>query len=321
MKPPPLRSGSLRSGPALSGWLAALALPVLLLAAMPVAAQTPHAIPVTLRGNWFAGSCEAPEAMLALTARSAARIGKGSSRLDRFTALRDIPGWLLGTSEGVEAPRLLLRARDAGLETAEPEAKTLDAGLPGDVPVTAWRRCDPPPLAWMLRHGEGAAVLGAVERMEAGCVPGTTALACTEAVVAAADVSGDRLLGPAEIARIARGLGWMIAVRAGTAGDDDLISVGGPLLGGLAAARVMLGSLDYDGDGRLSARELAQDRGTLSPSPAAGAGPGVLPGAAVGSPAGSPALGAAAGRPLKLDGLEQGAGLLRDLLDGLLGGG
>ncbi|WP_145136966.1 hypothetical protein [Roseomonas gilardii] len=321
MKPPSPRSGSLRPGLAPSGWLAALALPVLLLAALPVAAQTPHAIPVALRGNWFAGSCEAPEAMLALTARSAARIGKGSSRLDRFTALRDIPGWLLGTSEGMEAPRLLLRARDAGLETAEPEAKTLDAGLPGDVPVTAWRRCEPPPLAWMLRHGEGAAVLGAVERMEAGCVPGTTALACAEAVVAAADVSGDRLLGPAEIARIARGLGWMIAVRAGTAGDDDLISVGGPLLGGLAAARVMLGSLDYDGDGRLSARELAQDRGTLAPPPAAGAGPGVLPGATAGSQASSPALGAAAGRPLKLDGLEQGAGLLRDLLDGLLGGG
>ena len=283
MKPPLPRSGSPRSGPALSGWLAALALPVLLLAALPAAAQTPHAIPVTLRGNWFAGSCEAPEAMLALTARSAARIGKGASRLDRFTALRDIPGWLLGTSEGTEAPRLLLRARDAGLETAEPEAKTLDAGLPGDVPVTSWRRCDPPPLAWMLRHGA------------------------------------------AEIARIARGLGWMIAVRAGTAGDDDLISVGGPLLGGLAAARVMLGSLDYDGDGRLSARELAQDRGTLASPPAAGTGPGVLPGATVGSPAGPlagpPALGAAAGRPLKLDGLEQGAGLLRDLLDGLLGGG
>ncbi|WP_139323307.1 hypothetical protein, partial [Roseomonas sp. TAS13] len=130
MKSPPLRSGTLRSGPVPSGWMAALALPVLLLAAMPAAAQAPHAIPVTLRGNWFAGSCEAPEAMLALTARSAARIGKGPSRLDRFTALRDIPGWLLGTSEGVEAPRLLLRARDAGLETAEPDAKTLDANLP-----------------------------------------------------------------------------------------------------------------------------------------------------------------------------------------------
>ena len=63
MKSPPLRSGTRRSGPVPSGWMAALALPVLLLAAMPVAAQTPHAIPVTLRGNWFAGSCEAPEAM------------------------------------------------------------------------------------------------------------------------------------------------------------------------------------------------------------------------------------------------------------------
>lgn len=312
MKPFPPRSAFL-----LRCLAAALALPVLL-AAMPAAAQAPHAIPVALRGNWFAGSCEAPEAMLALTARSAARIGKGPSRLDRFTALRDIPGWLLGTSEGVEAPRLLLRARDAGLETAEPEAKTLDTGLPGDVPVITWRRCEPPPLAWMLRHGEGAAVMGAVERMEAGCMPGATALSCAEAVVAAADVSGDRLLGPAEIARIARGLGWMIAVRAGTAGDDDLLSVGGPLLGGLAAARVMVGSLDYDGDGRLSARELAQDRGGPMPVPAAGASPGTMAGAPP-APT-SPALGAAAGRPLKLDGLEQGAGLLRDLLDGLLGG-
>ena len=108
MKSPPLRSGTLRSGPVPSGWMAALALPVLLLAAMPAAAQAPHAIPVTLRGNWFAGSCEAPEAMLALTARSAARIGKEPSRLDRFTALRDIPGLVVGCpSRGDDAATML----------------------------------------------------------------------------------------------------------------------------------------------------------------------------------------------------------------------
>ncbi|MFC0409908.1 hypothetical protein [Roseomonas elaeocarpi] len=316
----------------------AAALVVLLLAAAPGGAQVPAAgaqpapapapaaqplrpIPEALRGAWFSGSCAAPDAMLALTARSAAEVtARGTSRLDRFLRTREAGGWLLGVSGGAEAPRLMIRARPAGesatapggapgstpgsipagagatLETARPDSKALDEQLPGATPVTAWTRCDPLPLSWALRHGEGIAVLGALEGMEAACGPTAAPQNCAEAVVAGGDISGDRLLSTAEVARLARGIGWVLAVADGSAGDVGPLAVSGAALSSLGTAQLLVSSLDFDGDGRLSARELLQDRAAVV------------------------ARGNAGGRPLRLDGLTDGLDVLRSLVDGLLGG-
>ena len=277
---------------------------MLLLAALAVAAlpawragaQELRAVPEALRGAWVSGRCEAPDAALAVAARSVARLpAQGPSRLDRFVEAREESGWLLGTSRGPEAPRLMLRGRDRALDTIEPDSKTRDDRLPGEAPVTAWHRCEPAPARWMLQHGEGIAFLGALEALEAACGTGATAQGCVRAAMAEGDVSGDGLLGPAEIARLLRGLSWLLAVQEGAGEGANVLAVGVGAVGGLAAARMAVDSLDYDGDGRLSEAELLRDRLGARPS------------------------GEASGRPLRLEGFGEGLAFLRGLAEGFLG--
>ncbi|WP_270934698.1 hypothetical protein, partial [Falsiroseomonas oryzae] len=99
-----------------------------------------------------------------------------------------------------------------------------------------------------------------------------------------------------ELARLARGAAWVLAVQEGATQDVLAGAVGAGALGGILAARLLVESLDYDGDGRLSLAELLQDRGTGFAR-------------ATGTPQGS---------PLRVDGLAEGAGMLRSLIDGLL---
>jgi hypothetical protein len=269
----------------------------LLIAALLLAAPAALAqgIPEALRGTWAQGACATPTALLHLTARSAVKLpADGPARLLRLRGLRTQGDWTLGTGAGAEAPRLLLRPADAALETAEPDAKLRDDRLPGDTPVLRWQRCATPPPALAALHGEGLAALAALERLEAACQEGAMA-PCLAALVAVGDVSGDGMLGVAEVARLLRGTAWAMAAQDG-AGPEGLAAAAG--LGGiaaLAAARLLVDGLDFDGDGRLSATELAQDRSAW------------------------PAGGAAAGRPVALEALDEGAGLLRGLLERLAG--
>jgi hypothetical protein len=263
------------------------------LLALPAAAQP---VPEALRGAWFAGDCADPDAMLVLTGRSAARVEvEAPGRLFRFAETSPAAGYTLGVGVGAEAPRLLFRPSGDGLETIEPEAKTRDDRLPGDAPAIAWRRCPAPPAALAALHGEGVAFMAALEHMEAACGTGTPG-ACAEAIIRQGDVSGDGRLSPAELARLARGAAWLVSVQDGATQDGLVGAVAAGALGGLLAARLLVESLDYDGDGRLSVTELVQDRG----------------------PGFARAPGTPGGRALRLDGLAEGAGMLRSLMEGLL---
>ena len=265
-----------------------LVLAALLLAA-PAAAQ---GVPESLRGGWAAGSCIAPEALLHVTARGMVRLPvSGPARLVRFRALRDHEGWTLGTGDSAEAPRVMLRANGDVLEVAEPDAKLRDDRLPGPTPVTRWLRCQAGGVGLALLHGEGLAFLGTLERLEAVCQAGPMPI-CIGGLVAEADVSGDGLLGVAEVARLLRGAAWALAVQQGS--EAEAIAAAGALgsITALAAARLVVDSLDYDGDGRLSPAELAQDRLVF---PANGGSPD--------------------GRPGTIEALAEGAGLLRNLIE------
>jgi hypothetical protein len=268
-------------------WLAA----ALLLAAAPAAAQ---GVPEALRGTWVQGECAAPAALLHVTARAVARLpAEGDARLVRFRDLRGHAGWTLGAGGGAEAPRVMLRAAGDALETAEPDAKTRDDRLPGAAPVTTWRRCAEPPAGLALLHGEGLAFLGTLERLEAACQGGTAA-ACIATLVAEGDVSGDGMLGVAELARLLRGAAWALAAQDGAAPVGLAAATALGSLPALVAARAAVESLDYDGDGRLSAEEIGRDR--------------------TGFPRGT---GDASGRPTALEGLADAAGVLRGLLERL----
>jgi hypothetical protein len=254
-------------------------------------------VPEALRGAWFAGDCADPQAMLVLTGRAAARVeADAPARLFRFTTQRDAAGYMIGTAGGSEAPRLMFRAAPDGLQTITPDPKTRDDRLPGEAAPESWRRCDAPPAPLAALHGEGIAFLAALEQLEAACGRGTPGT-CAEAILRLGDVSGDARLAPAELARLARGAAWVVAVQEGATQDVLASAVGAGALGGILAARLLVESLDYDADGRISLAELLQDRG----------------------PGFARAPGTAEGRPLRLDGVTEGAGMLRGLLDGLLG--
>lgn len=272
----------------------------LALLASPVAAQPLPGVPEPLRGAWFAGDCADPHAMLVLTGRAAAQVdAETPAQLFRFRAMREAAGYTLGTAGGPDAPRLMFRQAPEGLETIEPDPKTRDDRLPGDLSPQVWRRCAAPPGALAALHGEGLAFLAALEHLEAACGGGArqaTPNACAEAILRQGDVSGDGRLAPAELARLARGAAWVVAAQGGATQDEMAGAVAAGALAGTLAARLLVESLDYDGDGKLSAAELLQDRAAAF--------------------AGAP--GTAEGRPLRMDGVTEGAGMLRGLLDGLL---
>jgi hypothetical protein len=283
-------------------------------------------VPAALRGAWFAGECAAPQAMLQVTTRAVARLpADGPARLIRFGETRrqasgspapaaqapaaqapggQAPGvpagaaqeWHVGIGRGAEAPRILLRGDATALQTAEPDAKLRDDRLPGDTPIAAWRRCPTPPPAFAGLHGEGLAFLGSLEVLEAACGGAAASPAgCVAALVGEGDVSGDRLLSVAEIARLVRGLTWVLAAAEDAAPEGVMAAGGGGLLAGVAIGRFAMESLDYDGDGKLSVAELGQDRAGFAR-----------------------ALGSEAGRPLRLEGVQEGITLLRTLLDSTL---
>jgi hypothetical protein len=258
---------------------------------LPAAAQ---GIPAALRGTWAEGACAAPAALLHVTARSVARLpADGPARLVRLRGLRPLGDWTVGTGAGAEAPRVLLRAAGDALETTEPDAKLRDDRLPGDAPILRWQRCTVPPPALAALHGEGLAMLAALERLEAGCQGGAMP-PCLAALVAVGDVSGDGMLGVAEVARLLRGAAWAMAAQDGASPEALATAAGLGGIAALAAARLLVDGLDFDGDGRVSAAELGQDRAAWPD-----------------------AAGAAAGRPVALEALGEGAGMLRALLERL----
>jgi hypothetical protein len=267
-------------------------LAALLFAAAPAAAG---GVPETLRGTWAIGACATPEALLHVTARAVVRLpADGPARLVRFRALRDQGGWMLGTGDGAEAPRVMLRADGDGLDLAEPDAKLRDDRLPGATPVTRWRRCEAGAIGLALLHGEGLAFLGTLERLEAACHSGPVQ-ACLVALMTEADVSGDGLLGVAEVARLLRGAAWALAAQHGSEPDGIAVAAGLGGVAALAAARALVSSLDYNDDGRLSAAELAQDRHAFPPG-----------------------IGSAEGQPGAIEAMADGAGLLRSLLERMI---
>lgn len=246
--------------------LAPLAVAASLVLALPAAAQ-PIAWPEALRGTWALGECSAPAVLLQVNARGIARLPEsGEQRYTRLARFAAQGGWMVGFGEGEDAARLMLRARDGGIDLAEPPAKLLDSELPGaGTPVASFRRCTTIGGALAALHGEGIAFAAALDGLEAACDGDQgTSDACIAALMAYADVSRDAKLGVAEMARLVRAITWLVLASEGAPLD---VLAGGVAAGGgigLVLAWLMVASYDYDGDGRLSPAELQQDRGPWS---------------------------------------------------------
>jgi hypothetical protein len=266
------------------------------------AAAQPTAWPEPWRGTWALGECSAPAIVLQVNARGLARLPEaGEQRYTRLISFAAQDDWVIGFGEGEAAPRLMLRARDGGLDLAEPAAKLLDSELPGPgTPVTAFRRCSTIGGALAALHGEGIAFAAALDALEAACDGDQgSSDACIAALMAYADVSRDGKLGTAELARMVRAITWLILAGEGAPIEVLAAGVGAGAGIGLAVAWLLVSSYDYDGDGRLSPAELLQDRGPWS-----GGAP--------------PAGGRVGARMLPpLGSLATGAGPMRDLMENL----
>ncbi len=233
-------------------------------------------MPEALRGAWFSGaSCDTPDSMLFLTARGALRVADaGPPTMRRFVTVATVPGgWTLGTAGGAEAPRFALRSPGPDrLDLLEPAAKTRDDRLPGPGAVQSqWRRCPTIPPTMAAPYAEAIDSLVVLESLETACGAGAAVADCLGSLVARLDITGDGGLSVAELARFGRGAAQLAALQSGTpvpSGAADAT---------LAAVRRLVDGLDYDGDGRLSQAELAQDRAALGATPASGGSMATLP--------------------------------------------
>lgn len=238
--------------------------PVLLAAALAVgapAAAQDTGLPAAVQGLWVVGECAAPEALLFATGRGWATLPTGGQqRMWRAARTGTVGGgFTLAVADDEDHTRLLLRATPTGLETREPSAKLADTDLPGDSPATAFRRCPAIPAALAALHGEGLSFLAALDGIEAACAGGEAA-ACLDAAWGWADVARDGVLTAAEIARLARGVAYVLMVSEGSDAESIAAALGAGALGGVAIGWSLIASFDYDGSASLSKAELMQDR-------------------------------------------------------------
>ena len=270
----------------MTSWIARAAVAACLaglVPATPALAQS-TAWPEALRGTWALGECNAPAVLLQVNARGIARLPEtGDQRYTRLVRFVPAGDWMVGFGEGEQAPRLMLRARDGGLDLAEPPAKLLDSELPGTgTPVASFRRCATIGGALAALHGEGIALAAALDGLEAACDGELGASdGCIAALMGFADVSKDGKLGTAELARLVRAVSWLILTSEGVPLEVLAGGVGASAGIGIAVAWLLVANYDYDGDSRLSPAEMTQDRGPWSggtPPAAPRAGARMLPG-------------------------------------------
>ncbi|MFQ3623144.1 MAG: hypothetical protein SNJ73_06330 [Acetobacteraceae bacterium] len=257
----------------------AVALAALALAAAPARAQTsPTVLPAALQGLWIAGECAAPSSLLFASSRGWALLPTGGrQRLWRLALAGEVGGFTLVVADDPERTRLLMRAVAGGLEVREPPAKLPDAALPGESPATSFRRCPSIPASLAVLHGEGLSFLAALDSIEAACAGGEIP-ACLDALWAWADVTREGSLTAAELARLARGLAYVVMLGEGAESQELAAALGAGALGGVAIGWALIASFDYDGSATLTKAELSQDRvpvpglaGAATAAPAASA--------------------------------------------------
>lgn len=141
-------------------------------------------------------------------------------------------------------------------------------------------RCPSAPASLLLPFGEAIALFQAAGELKPLCAPGTDRVACFARAFRLTDLTGDGRLTLAELTRVARGLAFFVGYLAERRAIQPADRLAGPVAAaawlGPSVIRPLVEGSDYDGDGALSAAELAQDR-------AAGDLP--LPGAATLGPA------------------------------------
>lgn len=257
----------------------------------PAPAVTPS--PDWAWGTWATPSCEDPAFVSFGTDQLVvARDREGqvwAFAKEAFVPLGGEGGWTrVRYGSGLGNQVQLARPLDGGrLEIADftggqpPRDDELATGAALPAPggpwrLTEYRRCAAVPGGTAaLVHAEAAAVFESLRTVERGCADDDEA-ACGAALLDAVDVSGDGHVSAAELARLVRVAAYLAGVTPLTEGGGEPTTekelsawLAGGLLLGPSLGQALVLSLDYDADGKLSTRELAQDRAVLSLTDAA----------------------------------------------------
>ena len=222
-------------------------------------------VPFNLQGIWASPNCEQSAETMALFNGFYLWIGEETTFLAGIEAVDQPKGGWVRLKESDGYPVFLQLTPEGNLkETYAPDNAPADA-LPADGwEQTTFAPCDGRlPRAEVLLHGEPLAVLKVVDSVYGTCQ--SNRQMCATTLFAGADVSGDGKLSTAELSRLVRVATYIAAV----SGNDVIQNneLAGAITATIPIAPVLssavVHSFDYDNDGVLSLKEMAQDRGTL----------------------------------------------------------
>ncbi len=242
--------------------------PIAEMAPKPIALPEFSDMPEEYRGIWASPDCAAAESLSIYTAGDTFYSGDGWVGLLPIAGLETVGGYdriTIGHFADQVFVYFLQRAEDGTLtEYYTPDDASADALPEADWDQATFQKCDAVPAQFTLYYGEILTWIEALPSLRAGCAEGSET-GCLEAVWGLGDVSGDGLLSLAELSRILRILTQAAAIahEDGASTEDLGMATLGTVLTAPLAGHLILASLDYDDDGRLSPEELLQDRASL----------------------------------------------------------
>lgn len=244
------------------------------------AAGTPPAAPAGEAPSFVGGiyaqpSCAAPEEVSLETRRfGLSRHADGTVSGYRYESFAPAGSWVrIQTNRGASyqrmgAPDSLQVAFYRGTRPLAADFVPGEDLQSSEWSLTTYQRCDTLPAPLRLIHGEAAAAMNALDRIDRNCT-GEPSDACGAMVLAAMDVNGDEFVSLAELSRLAR-VALYLAAASETIGGGATIeeeALLGAQAGGILVApfvaRAVLESYDYDADELLSPAEMLQDRGEM----------------------------------------------------------
>ena len=222
-----------------------------------------------LTGIFAAGDCRKPEWVIIRSGLTAIQITEDHIYMEHATKVMPRAGWqqyFMDDSAWYFARRLD-RNR---VEYTFPPRKPKQDGVAvkpdtKQLPEESWPRetyqaCTALPANLIALHGEAMALFLDADK-EIGACRHQEAATCIHAVFGLIDVTGDKRLSTAEIARAVRVAAYFSAAADFSASSKDLAKAllwthaAGPLIG-----QTLIGSYDYDADGMLSIEEISLGR-------------------------------------------------------------
>lgn len=247
-----------------------------LIAGAPIAEMTLKPVPLPefsdmpeeYRGIWASPDCVAAESLSIYTAGDSFFSGDGWVGLLPIAGLETVGSFDRVTvgryADDVSVYFLQRAERGALTEFYAPDDAPVDALPEADWDQARFEKCDAVPAQFTLYYGEILTWIEALPSLRAGCAGGSET-GCLEAVWRLGDVSGDGLLSLAELSRILRVLSQAAAIAHEDGAETEALGMAtlGTALVAPLVGHLVLASLDYDDDGRLSPEELLQDRASL----------------------------------------------------------